>query len=127
MKKFLILTSLLFLASFSQAEAARVFADKPVLLFERPARGSNFVEVTLPDNQAVSEGLRHTGGDLWLEVTVRGKKGWLFGGSFFVSLSDTEPDEAPLNEMLTHCEKARDAMFKGIGPDESWVRRPNVE
>lgn len=113
-------------ASGADALTAFPLHEMPVLLFERPERGAKASEVELSQDGTELTDERRTGDDRWYEATVRGKKGWLFGGELYVVGPADEADEEKLDPLLQHHVQATDDLFEGTGPDGSWTPRPNV-
>lgn len=130
LKTAVVLSFLLALTPISPARAGSLTAfpldEAPVPLFERPKRGTKAIEVRLSREGTELTDERRIGDDRWYAATVGGRTGWLFGGAVYVLGPADEADEEKLDPLFERYTNAVAEMAEGKGPDDNWIRRPNV-
>ncbi|NLL37882.1 MAG: hypothetical protein GX256_10245, partial [Fretibacterium sp.] len=124
-----LLLAAAFLAPFpAGAEEGTAYSrfPGPLPIFERPERGSEVEDILWPEEGAPVLELRASGNDLWVRASPGGRTGWFFATELSAYGPVNETSMERVSELYEHYSAARDALFEGMGPDESWVRRPDV-
>lgn len=122
--KFILVVFFMLLPSLGFCMTGWRMYETPAFLLERPERGAPGQEVSLPKEVTITDSARSDGA-YWYQVTVQGVTGWLFQDALFVQVGG-DIENARVAKLAATLATTREALFEGIGPDESWVRRADV-